>query len=358
MSVNSAKADSAPGNEKALRSLWGDFLIMLAVPVAVAWYYYGTRVFKLLFVGIISAVVFELIVCKLKLEKQTLGDLNAVFIGAALTLMLPASSPLWLPIPGVAVAIFAVKYPFGGTSHVPFSPVAAGMAFLTICFPSLVFAYPAIASNGGTVSAYATQGYEQGQSLSSMLMQGSTLKLNIISVFDVLSGNIPGAMGVTCILLLFGCMIYLIIRRPRLFVASAGFILSSALVALLFPRILRELLSTISVGAGAGYHLTSLVLELSAGYIFYASVFLITDPATLPPGIFSRFLCGFCGGFICMMMRYFGEFEEPTCFAVLIINAFWPVADKYIDRLGVYIKSKVKTKNKGGEVTVSAESGT
>lgn len=314
------------------RSLWADYLIMLAVPVIVAWYYYGIRVFELIAVGVASAVLCELAAYKLMMVRPTLGDCNAIFIGAAIALMLPASSEFWLPLLGSAFAVFAVKMPFGGAEHSPFSPVAAAMAFLTLCFPDKVFAYPQI-TDGGSVAAFGTPEFVQGSSLTSMLSQGNALKLNIISVFDVLTGNIPGAAGTCCVLVLFACLIYLIIRRPRLFVAAAGFILSSAVVAGFFPRVLRDLLNTTAGSAAVGYHLMSLLLEMSAGYLVFAAIFLITDPATLPETLPGRFFCGVFAGTLCMLMRYFGAFEESVCFAVLITNAFWPLADKYIVKL-------------------------
>ena len=32
-------------------------------------------------------------------------------------------------------------------------------------------------------------------------------------------------------------------------------------------------------------------------------------------------------GAVCMLLRYFGAYEEGACFAVLLMNATWPMVD-------------------------------
>ena len=53
-----------------------------------------------------------------------------------------------------------------------------------------------------------------------------------------------------------------------------------------------------------------------------------TYPSVLPKRTFARAVWGFAGGIICMLMRYFGSFEEPMCFGILIACALTELADK------------------------------
>ncbi len=303
-----------PANQTRL--LWLDVLAMLALPCVSAWYYYGGQALKLLAVSVLSAVLCELFGGLLLNRRITVGDLSAAATGLMIALMLPASAPLWLPVCGSAFAIVAAKLPFGRVERLPFSPAAAGMAFLTVCFPKLVFTYPKVSTAlSGT-----------GVSLAAMLAQNTSLSLGSVRAIDMLTGNFPGPMGASCILVLLGSALYLLIRRTKLFVTAAGFLAGGALVALCLPRV-------------AGL-LPSVVMELCAGTMLFSALFLITEPGAQPEKLLRRLMFGFFGGALCLIIRRFGAFEESACFAVLLAQAAWPVADRRLNA--------ARSKRKGG----------
>ena len=137
-------------------------------------------------------------------------------------------------------------------------------------------------------------------------------------------------MGAGCIIVLFGSALYLLIRRTKLFISVAGFIGGAAFTALCFPRVTGLL--------------SSVVLELVAGYMIFAAIFLLTEQGTQPKLPLSRLLYGISAGIVCMFMRRFGAFEECTCFGILIINAVWNAVDRQLVKaLGK--KAKGGTKN-------------
>ena len=156
-------------------------------------------------------------------------------------------------------------------------------------------------------------------SLASMLAQNTSVSLSSVKALDILVGNFPGPMGASCIIVLVGSAMYMLIRRTNLFITTAGFLSGAALMAVCFPRVTNLF--------------TSLVLELCAGYIIFAAIFLITEHSTQPKNPLSRLLYGFTAGVSCMLMRRFGTFEECACFAILITNAVWPVIDKFFMNL-------------------------
>ena len=307
------------------RLLWLDVLAMLALPSVSAWYYYGTRALKLLAVSVLSAVVCELIGGLLLNRRITVGDLSAAATGLMIALMLPASAPLWLPACGSAFAIVAAKLPFGRVERLPFSPAAAGMAFLTVCFPQLVFAYPKVSP--------ALTG--SGVSLAAMLAQNTSLSLGSVRAIDMLTGNFPGPMGASCIFVLLGSALYLLIRRTRLFITAVGFLTGGALVALCLPRVASLL--------------PSVVMELCAGTMLFSALFLITEPGTQPEKPLNRLLFGFFGGALCLIMRRFGAFEESACFAVLLAEAVCPVVERRLTAALTARKNKTKTAEAKGE---------
>ncbi len=295
------------------RSLSLDLLAMLILPIVSSWYFYGTGALRLVFISVIVCVVCEMLGRKILKQSSTITDLSAVTTGIILALMLPANAPLWVPVIGGMFAIVAAKLPFGSVEKLPFSPAAASFAFLTICFPDIIFNYPKISAFSAALSSASSS------SLTSLLARNASINLSSVKTIDIIIGNFPGPMGAGCIMILAGSAIYMLIRRTKLFITVAGFIPGAALAAICFTR--------------TGSILTSLVLELCAGYMIFAALFLITESGTQPEKSLSRLLYGFTAGLACMLMRRFGAFEECSCFAVLIVSAAWPVADKAINKL-------------------------
>lgn len=76
-----------------------------------------------------------------------------------------------------------------------------------------------------------------------------------------------------------------------------------------------------------------LLIELSSGYLLFTAVFLLNDPVTAPRYWLGRLAYGVLAGVLVMALRYHGRFEATACFAVLLVNAFAPVLDRWTWRL-------------------------
>lgn len=302
--------------------IFGDYIIMLIAPCIVALWYYGTRVLSVLAVSVFTALVCDFAACALLGKSFRIKDFSNIFIGAVIAMMMPASIPLYIPAAAAAFAVLAVKIPFGGALHAPFVPAAAGFAFVSVCFKDLVFSY----------AVDSSEKFLGSSSLASLLTNGNAVHLNAANAFDIITGNAAGPMGTGCIILLIGCCAYLFVRRKKALLATAGFLGACALYAALFPRINASLL-------------TGVFLELSAGSLMFAAVFIVTDHATLPQNGINRIVYGAVCGIFCMAMRAFGTYEETVCFAVLLANGLRPVMDSAFDAFS----KKVTLKRKGAE---------
>ncbi len=286
-------------------AFFGERILMLLALCVMAWYYGGERAIRVILSGTGTAVLCDLAGGLMFYNRVTLRDLCAVFTGLAISLMMPAGVPYYVPAVASAFAIIAVKLPFGGALKYPAVPAAAGFAFATVCFPKLIFDYnPAFSSASGQLVS--------GNSLASMLQNSSSVHIDLISGFDILTGSVSGPMGTGCIIVLLGCCVFLLIRSPRAFVSTAGFLLACAVMALLFPRV--------NTGRAA-----SLITELGAGSLLFAAVFFVNDPAVMPKTPLRRFAFGAFAGVICMAARYFGVYEESVCFAVVLADVSLPV---------------------------------
>ncbi|MEG2016004.1 MAG: RnfABCDGE type electron transport complex subunit D [Oscillospiraceae bacterium] len=317
---------------KQVRSYMIDMLIMIAACAIMAIYQYGFRALMMVIVSILTAVLCEASVDLVRKRKpQRLGDLSAVFTGAAIALMLPASAPMWLAPVGSAFAIFVAKLPFGNAKTTLFVPAAAGFAFLSLSYRDLVFTYPSVTVEmQDAITGQA--GFVQGNSIASMLSHSTSIGTSVLDVIDMFVGRVAGPMGTSCLFVMLGLFIYMLIRRSSEWITSASFLAACSILAVIFPRVLTG-------------RSVSLVMEMSAGMLFFAAIFFISDPATSPKEQMSRVLYGFIAGILTMVLRYFGAFEEGVCFFILIMNAL----STNFESLGEKLNNAIAAKNNSTE---------
>ena len=299
--------------------VFGDYLIMLAALCVLSVWYYGTDAVRTLAVCVVTAFACDFVASIIINKQYYAADLSGICAGIIIALMLPATAPVYVGIVASSFAILVAKIPFGGGMRAPFVPSAAGFAFAAVCFKNDVFSY-----SGG-------RAFMKTMPLTSSLAAGNTVKLSASNLIDMLTGNILGPMGTTCIIALLGCFVFLFIRRRSSLLPSAGFVLSCLLISLVFPR-------------SDGSVISCAVMELCSGSLLFAAVFMLTNPATMPVHTANKVVYGVFTGAVCMVMRRLAAFEEPVCFAVLIANAFSPLLDMLTDRMRIIVSSHKKVK--------------
>lgn len=316
-----------------------DLIIMMVPLVIMSIYLNGYHALRLTFPAVVSAVAVEFIANKISRSDNTLGDLSAVATALAISLMLPATCPAYIAAAGSVFAILVAKIPFGGAKYAPFVPAAAGFAFLCVCFPAEVFTYPSVETAFNSVLTGA-EGFVKGTSFGEMLTYGKSIELNSLEMISVLGGKTAGPLGTTCVLAFVGIAVYLFAKRRKKFYVSFAFILTCAVMAMLFPRVNSEIA-------------TSVTMELSAGTLLFVGLILIHDPATAPNRAPYSVLYGIGTGVICMLLRYFAKYPEGACFSILIMNAITPVVKDYAKMIKKELKKKKKAQNslkaKGGK---------
>jgi len=294
---------------------WNVTSLLMSLPLLlVASYYYGAAPLRNAAVAAVAAVLSEAVAARLILHRRTIDDWNAVVTGVWIACMLPAqvnstfAAPMYAAV-GAVFAVLVVKIPFGGTMHAPFTPAAAGLAFLTVCFPLTVFNY--------MPSTLVPPPY--GASLASMLQHGrSVMGSRQLSV--ILLGQSAGPMGAGCILLLAAALVAMLLleKRRSAAMASVGFLAAVAVVSFLLPRVTGD-------GWSARLGLESMGMELCSGSLLFSAVFLLPDPAIMPQRWYTRLGFGAVAGLLCAMLRQLGSFEETVCFAILLADAFMPL---------------------------------
>ena len=143
---------------------------------------------------------------------------------------------------------------------------------------------------------------------------------------DLVLGNYAGAIGTTSVLVIIACALYLWVRRDITVSIPAGFFLSIVCVAFFFPRIGDVGLAWPWQELYMRYQ--SVKYELLTGTLLFAGVFLVNEPVTRPRVAKAHFAYGLLMGFMAMMFRYFGTYDNSVCFAVLGVNALTGFLDK------------------------------
>ena len=310
---------------KSKETFYKDMAPALILPVVMAVHLYGARALLITALSVLSALLSEAAGSKFIGKKPHFRDMSSVYTGVLLALMMPASVPLWMPIAGSAFAVLTIKIPFGGAYRAPFSCAAAAFSFLSICRPDAVFAYPALESNISDPNNFV-----EGVSLASSLGTSGNPGITAVELINAFIGSVPGAMGMTSAVIMLGILIYIFVRRPKSFKNSLGF-LSVCLVG-------AVLVTAFSGGRIFSENSLRLIcVRLFSGFTMGIAVFLITEEGPSPKKKMHRFLYGALAGAIYIALRYVSVFEDAGCFAVLTVNAVWPLLN------GLFIKKENKT---------------
>ena len=292
------------------KKMIGDVIVALLPLCFMAYYYYGSRTSVIIGMCALLSWGLDRLLSLLRPHRFIKADFSAVVTGMMIALLMPASVPLWLPAACCVFAIAIAKHPFGGFGNNPFNPAIAAVAFALVSFPTLMTQYPTPLNR----LDFSGEWMAKLQDSSAAILQ-----LGGIPSFDeveVLLGKQPGPMGVTNILVITACLIFLLVRKTAPLGTVSSFLGICALLSLLHPR------------AVAGTGISSLFFELTSGSLFFCGVFALSDPVTTPNTRTGRVLFGaLCGG-LTMLLRWIGAYEEGVFFAILLMNSLSGFLDR------------------------------
>jgi len=291
-----------------------DVLIALSPSCALGIYYYGNHAFLIIAVAIASAVAAEHLYQKVTGKKSTINDLSAVITGLLLAFNLPPGVPLWLPVVGSVFAIVAVKQLFGGLGSNFVNPALAARAMLLASFPVHMTSWTL--PDAVTSATYLAR-----------------IKINPLFVpeaYDymaLLFGKIGGCIGETSAAALIIGGIYLLVRKVINWRIPVFYIGSFAVFAFIFGR--------------ESFFSGHVLFEALNGGLMLGAFFMATDYATSPITPNGKIIMGIGCGFLTVMIRFYGGYPEGVSYAILIMNLFVPLIDKYF-RPRVYGSGKGK----------------
>jgi len=271
-------------------------IIALLPATAAGVYYFGAYVLFVLGVSILTALVTEMLIKRLR-KRPFHMDGSAILTGLLLALILPPRIPLWTVVIGSAFAIAIAKEAFGGLGHNIFNPALAGRAFLATSFTGLMtrWVMPVDSMTADAVTC------------ATPLSESFAGEINSELYREMLLGNIGGSIGETSALLLIAGGLFLVAikivnwRIPFIYIGTV-FLLAFA------------------IGEDPVFHIL-------AGGLMLGAFFMATDYVTAPLTNTGKAVFAAGCGVLTVSIRLYGGMPEGVAFSILIMNAFTPLID-------------------------------
>jgi len=317
--------------EQSIQKIMLDVIIAMLPAFGFSIYVFGLGALLVTLNAVLSAVLFEYLITKYLLKKPPdIMDGSAVVTGMLLAFNVPSNLPWWIVVIGSFVAVGIGKMSFGGLGNNPFNPALVGRVFLLISFPVQMTSWPVPFESrtsitdivtGATPLAVIKEGLQNGESLTNLMKE-------VPPHLDFLLGTQPGSLGEISALLLLVGFIYLLIRKViswHIPVITIGTMFAFAGILWLAnpERFIDPLFHILAGGAMLG------------------AIFMATDYVTSPMTLKGIVLYSIGIGVITILIRVFGAYPEGMSFAILIMNAFVPLLNKYFkpSRFGEIVKN-------------------
>ena len=305
------------GGDSIEKNMYG-VLIALVPTFIFSIVFFGLGAILVTLTSVAACLVFEYVIQKyLMKQRPTIWDGSAIITGVLLAFNLPSSLPLWIVVIGALVAIGIGKMSFGGLGNNIYNPALVGRVFLLISFPVQMTTWPvpngfatADAVTGATPLALVKEAVKNGQAV------GDTLSSVGITTGNLILGNIGGSLGeVAAIGLLLG-FAYMLIRK----IISWHIPVAIFATVIVFSGILN--LADPAQFAGPVFHLFT-------GGLMLGAIFMATDYVTSPMTHKGMLIYGVGIGLLTVIIRVFGAYPEGMSFAILIMNGFTPLINRY-----------------------------
>lgn len=289
------------------RCMW-QVVIALIPALAVAVWVFGLDALWVIVLSTASCLLTEWAIDRWFFKRpSTLGNGSALITGLLLAMNLPSILPWWMVIIGGIVAIAIGKMSFGGLGQNIWNPALVGRVFLLISFPAAMTTWPVgIPSGVDAVTGASTVDATSGATFLSTLNEGTVKSADMM---DMLIGHMNGSLGeVGSIAILIG-LVYLLCTRVITWHIPVSILASAAFFSWIFGG--------------------NPILDLLAGGLLLGAVFMATDYVTSPTTHTGQLIYGVLIGAITIIIRRFGSYPEGMSFAILLMNSFTPLINRY-----------------------------
>jgi electron transport complex protein RnfD len=317
-------------SDQTVNKLMFGVVISLVPAFIIALYIFGLGAFITTAISIASCVLAEMIIQKYILKTAvTIRDGSAIVTGLLLAFNLPSNLPWWMVVLGALFAIGVGKMTYGGLGNNPFNPALVGRVFLLISFPVQMTSWPLPmasrfqyfdASTGATPLGILKEAVRNGEAVPNLMSK-------LPDQLHLFLGQIGGSIGEISALALIIGFIWLLYKR------------------IITWHIPIFMVATIFVFTGILWMIDPLknaspLFHILTGGVMLGAIYMATDLVTSPMTKTGMIIYAIGIGLITVIIRVYGSYPEGVSFAILIMNAFVPLINRYIKpkRFGEEVK--------------------
>lgn len=231
---------------------------------------------------------------------STLGNGSALITGLLLAFNLPSILPWWIAAIGAVVAIGIGKMSFGGLGQNIWNPALVGRVFLLLSFPAAMTTWPV--SVPGSIDGHS------GATILTLLNENA-IDGNSVDMLGMFVGQMNGSLGEVGALAIIIGGLWLLFTRTITWHIPVSVLASGAFFAWVFGG--------------------DPLLNLLSGGLLLGAIFMATDYVTSPMTHKAQIIYGILIGAITMVIRRFGSYPEGVSFAILLMNSFTPLLNRY-----------------------------
>lgn len=295
-------------------------VIALVPALACALWVFGIGAAIVTATSILACIITEYVITRFMLgQPPTIANGSAILTGLLLAFNLPSNLPAWIVVIGAVVAIGIGKMAFGGLGCNIFNPAITGRVFLLLSFPAQMTSWPLPGENTwryldattGATTLGAIKGAEASTGATTLgTTGGADVIPDTVDLWQSALGMTGGSLGeVGSIALIIGGL-YLIATR---------------VITWHIPVSILAAVAIMSLCIGADFP-----LQLLSGGLLLGAIFMATDYVTSPMTRTGMVIYGIGIGIITVVIRQWGSYPEGVSFAILIMNGFTPLINRYV----------------------------
>jgi electron transport complex protein RnfD len=267
-------------------------------------YAYGLRALYLIIASILTCIITEALILKIRKKPIAISDGSAALTGLLLAYNVGPDFPVWTICIGAVFAIAVVKQAFGGLGRNIFNPALAARAFLMASWPTYMVTF-------------------QNPRWNTDALTSATPLTNIKHDFgfanptylDLFIGNRGGCIGEVCTVALIAGALFLLYKRYISLRIPASFILTVALLSWAF--------------LGKDMFQGDTLFYIMSGGIILGAFFMATDYVTSPITKKGKIVFGIMCGVLTFAIRKWSGYPEGVCYSILIMNAATPIIERF-----------------------------
>ncbi|GAB4275104.1 MAG: RnfABCDGE type electron transport complex subunit D [Coriobacteriia bacterium] len=248
-------------------------------------------------------------------KPQSAFDGSALLTGLLLAMTLPPRTPWWMCVAGAVVAIIVAKMLFGGLGFNLFNPALVGRAFVTVSWAGVLAQqvnkgwFETLSLPGSETLDAVTGATRLGLAAADRAAQGAYGYDLAQQYGPLLWHNLEGSLGEISAGLLIAGGLLLIAKGIIDWRIPASYVGAMVLLTWAFG--------------------SDPVFNVLAGGVLLGAFFMATDYVTSPMTKWGRVVFGLGCGVLNAVGRFYGSMPETTTFAILFMNGFAPLIDRW-----------------------------